>query len=67
MREPLSVQVPPAPGRLLWEVHTQEGLADMGIASLPWPGRAMWVPFAQPIQGPLLFRGIVELDEEEDG
>lgn len=66
MSEPLFVHVPPAPGKLLWEVHTREGLADMGIAQLPQPGRAMWVPFAQPLQGPIMFRGVVELDDEDE-
>lgn len=67
MREPLFVQVPPAPGRLLWEVHSREGLADMGVVDLPHPGRVVRVQFAEPIQGPMLFRGVLDLDEEELG
>lgn len=66
MDEPLFVPVPPGPGRLLWEVHTRDGLADMGIAPMPEPGRTVWVPFAERLTGPLMFRGVLQLDDDED-
>jgi hypothetical protein len=61
------VVVPPGPGRLLWEVHNQDGLADMGITTLPaQPGRMIRIPFAEPIQGPLMLNAVVQFDEDED-
>lgn len=60
------VVVPPRPGRLLWEVHTRDGLADMGVAQLPAPGRMTRVEFAEPIRGPLMFHGVLQLDDDED-
>lgn len=66
MSEPLFVQVPPAPGRLLWEVYTRDGLGDMGVLELPEPGRVIRVPFCEPLMGPLLLRGVVQLDDDDE-
>lgn len=66
MREPLFVMVPPGPGRLLWEVHTRDGLADMGVTDLLEPGQVTRVEFAEPIAGPLMFRGVLDLDPDHE-
>ena len=66
MRERPYVVVPPGPGRLLWEVHTRDGLADMGVLDLERKPGVSYVRFAEPIQGPMMFHGVLDLDDDHE-